>query len=75
MLIRTSNSSNIKYGTYFIFAASLTLSIFFVYFFLPETKGLSLEDMDMLFGVAHGDHHFPSVEDEEKGEMRVEQRK
>ena len=69
-----SISSDIKYGAYFVFAASLALSIFFVYFFLPETKGLSLEDMDVSFEVAHGDHHFPNVENEEKGEMRVEQR-
>jgi sugar porter (SP) family MFS transporter len=42
--------SNINYGTYFVFATCLTLSIPFVYFFVPETKGLSLEEVDVLFG-------------------------
>jgi sugar porter (SP) family MFS transporter len=42
--------SNIGYGTYFVFATCLTLSIPFVYFFVPETKGLSLEEIDVLFG-------------------------
>jgi MFS family permease len=43
--------TNIKYGTYFVFASFLTLAIPFVYFCLPETRGLALEDMDYLFGV------------------------
>lgn len=43
--------SNIGYGTYFVFAACLTLSVPFVYFFVPETRGISLEEMDVLFGV------------------------
>ncbi|KAH3943884.1 hypothetical protein HBI56_045600 [Parastagonospora nodorum] len=42
--------TNIGYGTYFVFATCLTLSIVFVYFFVPETKGLSLEEIDILFG-------------------------
>jgi len=42
--------SNIGYGTYFVFATCLTLSIPFVYFFVPETKGLSLEQIDVQFG-------------------------
>jgi len=41
--------TNIGYGTYFVFGSFLTLSIPFVYFFLPETKGLSLEEVDILF--------------------------
>lgn len=41
--------TNIGYGTYFIFATCITLSIPFVYFCLPETKGLSLEEVDVLF--------------------------
>jgi sugar porter (SP) family MFS transporter len=41
--------SNITYGTYFVFAACTTLSIPFIWFMLPETKGLKLEDVDALF--------------------------
>ncbi|KAG5935643.1 hypothetical protein E4U53_000388 [Claviceps sorghi] len=43
--------ANIGYGTYFVFAGSITLSIPWVFFCVPETKNLSLEDMDGLFGV------------------------
>ncbi len=66
--------SNIGFGTYFVFAAMLTLSVPFVFFFVPETKGLSLEDMDALFGVPGADRHlFPYIEDEEKAEVKTEQ--
>lgn len=44
--------SNIKGGAYFLFAACTTLSIPFVWFCLPETKGRRLEDMDVLFSDA-----------------------
>ena len=47
------------YGTYFIFGSFCAAMCFFVYFFCPETKGLSLERMDELFGVAD----FKDVED------------
>ena len=64
--------TNIGFGTYFVFASFLSISIPFVYFLVPETKGLSLEDMDQLFGVPGGNHHFPHVKDDEKGEVTVE---
>lgn len=41
--------SNITYGTYFVFAACTTLSVPFVWFMIPETKGLPLEEVDLLF--------------------------
>lgn len=41
--------TNIGYGTYFVFASCITLSIPFVYFCIPETKGLSLEQIESLF--------------------------
>lgn len=42
--------SNIGGGTYFVFAGFLVLAILFVFFLVPETKGLSMESMDALFG-------------------------
>lgn len=41
---------NITYGTYIFFAICTTLAWLFVYFFLPETKGKTLEEMDSVFG-------------------------
>lgn len=47
------------YGVYFFFASLMILSIIFVYFLVPETKGIPLESMDQLFDIhpvwhAHG---------------------
>lgn len=47
------------YGVYFFFASLMILSIFFVFFLVPETKGIPLESMDLLFATkpvsrAHG---------------------
>ncbi|EMR68154.1 hypothetical protein MGN70_005865 [Eutypa lata] len=38
------------YGTYMIFGSFCASMFFFVYFFIPETKGVALEHMDELFG-------------------------
>ena len=45
----TNMINSMHYGIYFFFASLAVLSIPFVYFFLPETKGIALEDMDKLF--------------------------
>lgn len=37
------------YGIYFFFACIALLSIPYVFFLVPETKGIALEDMDQLF--------------------------
>jgi len=37
------------YGVYFFFAALMLFSVFFVWFLIPETKGVPLESMDRLF--------------------------
>jgi hypothetical protein len=39
------------YGTYLIFGSFCFSMFVFVWFFVPETKGVSLEHMDALFGV------------------------
>jgi hypothetical protein len=40
------------YGTYIIFSCFAFAMFFFTWFFIPETKGMSLEKMDELFGTA-----------------------
>lgn len=39
------------YGMFFLFGTFGWIMGIFVWFFIPETKGLSLENMDALFGV------------------------
>lgn len=56
--------TNITFGTYFLFAAFMTVAIPWVYFFVPETRNISLEDMDELFGGQPVDHLY----NESKGE-------
>ncbi|KAJ6186806.1 hypothetical protein N7519_008107 [Penicillium mononematosum] len=38
-----------RWGTYIFFAVFLAASIVWIYFFLPETKGATLEEMDRVF--------------------------
>jgi len=41
--------TNMGYGVYMFFATMMILSIPYLYFFLPETKNVPLEEMDRLF--------------------------
>ncbi|PKS13169.1 hypothetical protein jhhlp_000513 [Lomentospora prolificans] len=43
------------YGMFFMFGTFDLLMFIFVWFFIPETKGISLEKMDELFGVVGPD--------------------
>ncbi|KAK7725745.1 hypothetical protein SLS57_003811 [Botryosphaeria dothidea] len=49
-LITPDMLEKIGYGTYLFFAAFCLLALLFTYFFVPETRGKSLEDMDAVFG-------------------------
>lgn len=40
---------NITYGTFLFFGSMTVIGGIFVFFFVPETNGLALEDMDVLF--------------------------
>lgn len=42
--------ASIKYGTFYFFGACTIVALVFAYLFVPETKGVSLEDMGILFG-------------------------
>lgn len=66
------------YGTYFIYGSFGVTMLIFVYFFVPETKGVSLEHMGELFGEepveskATGEDRPAAVEiAETKGDQRA----
>ena len=42
--------THLHYGTYIFFGLLTFMGAAFIWFFFPETKGLSLEEMDILFG-------------------------
>ncbi|ATY62915.1 General substrate transporter [Cordyceps militaris] len=56
VLTMQSTMGRAGYGMYFMFGSFCFLMGVFVYFFVPETKGLSLEKMDELFGVTDAFH-------------------
>lgn len=49
-LVTPDMLQTIRWGTYIFFAAFCLLALGFTYFFVPETRGKSLEDMDLVFG-------------------------
>jgi hypothetical protein len=44
----------ISYGTFVFFGSMTVIAFFFVYFCVPETKGVALEDMDVLWEETKG---------------------
>ncbi|TEA17311.1 Quinate permease [Colletotrichum sidae] len=48
--------SSLDYGVWFFFACWMLTATIWSYFFLPETKGVTLDQMDVLFGY-EGDRH------------------
>jgi hypothetical protein len=42
--------SGISYGTYLVFGILTFLGAGFIWWFVPETKRLTLEEMDVIFG-------------------------
>ncbi|KAI1177298.1 MFS sugar transporter-like protein [Nemania sp. FL0916] len=68
------------YGTYFIYGSFGIIMLVWVYFYIPETKGVSLEHMGELFGEepvetkAVGDESKPTaieISEANKGSQRV----
>ncbi|KAI7608933.1 hypothetical protein KC343_g12512 [Hortaea werneckii] len=64
--------TDIGYGTYFVFASFITVGIVWIYFFVPETKGLSLEDMDILFGSPQATSDVELGVDSEKRKQEID---
>lgn len=46
--------AGIKWGMYLFFAVWLALGAVFIWFFVPETKNKTLEEMDIIFGSIAG---------------------
>ncbi|KAL2788195.1 general substrate transporter [Aspergillus keveii] len=49
-LVTPDMLESITWGTYIFFAAFCLLALAFTFFFIPETRGKTLEDMDLIFG-------------------------
>jgi sugar porter (SP) family MFS transporter len=49
-LVTPDMMESIGYGTYLFFAAFAAIAFAFTWFFIPETRGKSLEEMDAVFG-------------------------
>lgn len=58
---------NITWGSYIFFAAWLALGGIWVYFYIPETRGRTLEEMDAAFG-----SHTSQEDIEELGRVQEE---
>ncbi|CAI6026389.1 unnamed protein product [Clonostachys chloroleuca] len=53
--------TKMNYGVFFLFASLQLLSIIYVYFLVPETKSVPLEQMDMLFAKGLQPRHAHAV--------------
>jgi len=42
--------TSMGYGVYILFASALVCASVYAFFFIPETKGLRIDQMDQLFG-------------------------
>ncbi|EJC98736.1 general substrate transporter [Fomitiporia mediterranea MF3/22] len=59
VMVTGPSFENISWGTYIVFASLNAFIIPVVYFFFPETAGRSLEDMDVVFALAHNEGVSP----------------
>lgn len=55
--------STLQWGTYIFFSGFLAASMVWIYFFLPETKGATLEEMDRVFGSNTGEEDAAMLEE------------
>lgn len=46
--------SSITFGTFYFFLAFCAILFFWVLFFVPETRGIPIEQMDQVFGGTQG---------------------
>jgi hypothetical protein len=58
--------TSLGYGTYFFFASLMIAMGVWAWFFVPETKGKTLEEMDRLFGAPSSVNGMTEKDDSEK---------
>lgn len=63
--------TSLGYGTYMFFGALMVIMGFWALFFIPETKGRSLEDMDRLFKTSTCSSVCDSLLRRQRGEKDV----
>jgi len=54
---------SITFGTFYFFLVFCLILIVWVYFCVPETKGLRIEEMDQIFGGNQGVEDMARIED------------
>jgi hypothetical protein len=54
---------SITFGTFYFFLVFCLILIVWVYFCVPETKGLRIEEMDKIFGGNQGAEDIARIED------------
>ncbi|KAL6240321.1 hypothetical protein RBB50_012759 [Rhinocladiella similis] len=63
--------SSISYGTFFFFGSCVVCGALYIFFFVPETKGVPLEHMAVVFGhedvvsAKRAEHNLPEVREME----------
>ncbi|KAH8655463.1 quinate permease [Xylariales sp. PMI_506] len=72
-LMTPSMLDRISWGLYIFFAGWLALGMVFVWFFVPETKGKTLEQMDQVFGAQTSENDLEQLAaiQEEVGLLRA----
>ena len=67
---RLLHDANVVQGMFFLFGTFGWIMGIFVWFFIPETKGVSLEKMDELFGVTEAAKRMDDQDPEAPVELR-----
>jgi hypothetical protein len=58
--------TSMGWGVYVFFATSLIFASIYAYFFIHDTKGLRMDQMDQLFGFERGEQIPESLETDRK---------
>ncbi|KAH8552097.1 sugar transporter [Umbelopsis sp. PMI_123] len=62
------------FKSFYVWVACNVVLVTFVYFMCPETKGLALEDIDVIFGSAAHDIEVGSYENEKPASIKVDEK-